>query len=325
MPTARQISATHHLPGLIGSVAGVEPLSAGDHRLGQMPPAQAVEDDRADVQDDQAENDVEPQFVNVAGLVGRVRADQTGKADRCRSRPHPRRSGPARPGSRPRRRGRSRSARRAACGRCRSTARADSARLAVGRERNWRTAPSSFRRSPTAGGKSASVRIAQPDQMCQSVWWFFTDHQLKAIRPASSQWTSRTAGPRPAVSSSAGRSVVHLRADTFVAGLAGLIEVAGRALTAFTSPASAAALNACAAAGNRAPWRRSPPASARSPAWRRSCRRRGRCLPGTSPRFLRQVRASSQSDARMTPRSGLPHRARGAASYRPYRWSSMPS
>jgi hypothetical protein len=37
----------------------------------------------------------------------------------------------------------------------------------------------------------SSVRIAQPDQMCQSVWWLWTDHQLKAISAASSQWTSR--------------------------------------------------------------------------------------------------------------------------------------
>jgi hypothetical protein len=39
--------------------------------------------------------------------------------------------------------------------------------------------------------KMSSVRIAQPDQMCQSVWWLWTDHQLKAISAASSQWTSR--------------------------------------------------------------------------------------------------------------------------------------
>lgn len=35
--------------------------------------------------------------------------------------------------------------------------------------------------------KISSVRIAQPDQMCQSVWWLWTDHQLNAIRPARSQ------------------------------------------------------------------------------------------------------------------------------------------
>ena len=55
---------------------GVDRCSAGDHRLGQMLSSQAIKDDRADMEDDQAENDVEPQFVKVAGFVGRVRTDQ---------------------------------------------------------------------------------------------------------------------------------------------------------------------------------------------------------------------------------------------------------
>ena len=54
--TARQINATHHLPGRIGSRPGSSDGSAGDHRLGQMPAARAIEDDRDDVQHDQAED-----------------------------------------------------------------------------------------------------------------------------------------------------------------------------------------------------------------------------------------------------------------------------
>ena len=61
----------------------------------------------------------------------------------------------------------------------------------AGRARNWRSARSSCRRSPTAGGRSAASGSRQPDQMCQSVWWFLTDHQLNTISAASSQWKSR--------------------------------------------------------------------------------------------------------------------------------------
>ena len=45
---------------------------------------------------------------------------------------------------------------------------------------------------PHSKRKMSSVRIAQPDQMCQLVWSYSTDHQLKAISAASSQWNSRT-------------------------------------------------------------------------------------------------------------------------------------
>ena len=45
---------------------------------------------------------------------------------------------------------------------------------------------------PQATRKISRVRIARPDQMCQSVWSYFTDHQLNAISAASSQWNSRT-------------------------------------------------------------------------------------------------------------------------------------
>jgi hypothetical protein len=41
--------------------------------------------------------------------------------------------------------------------------------------------------TPHSKRKISSVRIAQPDQMCQSVWWLWTDHQLNATRPASVQ------------------------------------------------------------------------------------------------------------------------------------------
>jgi hypothetical protein len=41
--------------------------------------------------------------------------------------------------------------------------------------------------SPQSRRKMRSVRIAQPDQICQSVWWLWTDHQLKTIRAESSQ------------------------------------------------------------------------------------------------------------------------------------------
>src|SRR5437868_8958099 len=55
---------------------GVEDGSAGDHRLGQVPAPHSVEDDRRDVEDDEAEDDVEPQLVDVPRLVRRVGADQ---------------------------------------------------------------------------------------------------------------------------------------------------------------------------------------------------------------------------------------------------------
>jgi hypothetical protein len=45
--------------------------------------------------------------------------------------------------------------------------------------------------SPHNKRKINSVRIAQPDQMCQSVWWYVADHQLKTINAASSQWQIR--------------------------------------------------------------------------------------------------------------------------------------
>jgi hypothetical protein len=40
---------------------------------------------------------------------------------------------------------------------------------------------------PHSRRKISNVKIAQPDQICQSVWWLCTDHQLNAIRAASSQ------------------------------------------------------------------------------------------------------------------------------------------
>ena len=71
--TARQISATHHLPGRIGAVPGdrarPRPVIIG---LVRCLAAQAVEEDRRDVQDDEREHDIEPQFVDVARLVRRV-------------------------------------------------------------------------------------------------------------------------------------------------------------------------------------------------------------------------------------------------------------
>src|SRR5690348_1001008 len=50
--------------------------AAGDHRLGQPAAAQAVISNRREVQDDEAQNDVEPQLMHVACLVGGVDADQ---------------------------------------------------------------------------------------------------------------------------------------------------------------------------------------------------------------------------------------------------------
>ena len=46
--------------------------------------------------------------------------------------------------------------------------------------------------TPHISRNKSRVRIEIPDQICQPVWWFFTDHQLNAISPTSSQWTSRT-------------------------------------------------------------------------------------------------------------------------------------
>src|SRR6476659_1001331 len=59
--------------------AGVERSSAGDHRLCQMLSAKSVEDDGCNVEDDQAEDDVEPALVQVARAVGSVDADQAGQ------------------------------------------------------------------------------------------------------------------------------------------------------------------------------------------------------------------------------------------------------
>src|SRR5205085_8893640 len=63
-----------HWPG-----AWIQPRSAGEHRLGKVLTAKPVEDDGCNVQDDEAEDDVEPGFVQVARLVGRVAADQPGQ------------------------------------------------------------------------------------------------------------------------------------------------------------------------------------------------------------------------------------------------------
>ncbi len=53
MPTARQISATHHLPGRIGSRAELETARPVIIGMRQLPPAQAVIEDRQQVQCDQ--------------------------------------------------------------------------------------------------------------------------------------------------------------------------------------------------------------------------------------------------------------------------------
>ena len=66
-------------PPLAGSHrlrSGREFASPGDHRLGQALAAQPVENDRGDVEHNEAKDDVEPQFVKVAGLVRGVDADQ---------------------------------------------------------------------------------------------------------------------------------------------------------------------------------------------------------------------------------------------------------
>src|SRR5256885_14516803 len=55
---------------------GVERGLAGDHRPGQAPSLQAVIEDRADVQDDEEQHDLEPLFVDVARGVRRFRAHQ---------------------------------------------------------------------------------------------------------------------------------------------------------------------------------------------------------------------------------------------------------
>src|SRR5438067_5385511 len=65
-------------PGAHRRGAGGKLGAAGDHRLGQLLPAeQAVVEDRKDVQDDQSENDVESERVDGAQLVRSVRADQS--------------------------------------------------------------------------------------------------------------------------------------------------------------------------------------------------------------------------------------------------------
>src|SRR6185369_15170658 len=59
---------------------GVGGHLAGDHRLGKTFAANPIEDDRCDVQRDQADNDgLKPQFVNVAGFIRRVGADERGQ------------------------------------------------------------------------------------------------------------------------------------------------------------------------------------------------------------------------------------------------------
>ena len=61
-----------------------------------------------------------------------------------------------------------------------------------------------------------------PDQICQSVWWNLTDHQLKPIKPASNQWNSRTG--RSQTGAFTRRSLLFA-AIGVVAGLAGFAEI----------------------------------------------------------------------------------------------------
>ena len=153
MPTARQMQCNPPFAGAYRFGVGVDRCSAGDHRLGQMLSAQAIEDDRADMEDDQAENDVEPQFVKVAGLVGRVGTDQPVERTGVESvfilgdQPEPDLDS-----DRSEQGDDAQSAERLMADAGPLTP-PDSGRAALVRARSWRTAPSSFRRSPTRGGK----------------------------------------------------------------------------------------------------------------------------------------------------------------------------
>ena len=76
----RHSSATHHLPGRIGSAAGSSaavPVIIGP--ISFLPSDQPVEEDRGDVQADEDQQHVEEIVVQVGDLFGRVEADEVGE------------------------------------------------------------------------------------------------------------------------------------------------------------------------------------------------------------------------------------------------------
>ena len=133
---------------------------------------------------------------------------------------------------------------------------------------------------------------------------FLADHQLKAIKPASSQWNSRIGrsqtGCRSALANDASRcgscrgSALQVLPSSpkrawmarHVAGFGGGVE-RRRSLPE-----------------RLCPWQRNRPASARFRAWRRSCRRPGRCRPGTRSGSWRRARRWSRPTSAPAARSG---------------------
>jgi hypothetical protein len=59
--------------------------AAGDHRLGQLAAAESIIDNRRHVQDDERENDVEPELMDVARLIGCIDADESRERTRVNS------------------------------------------------------------------------------------------------------------------------------------------------------------------------------------------------------------------------------------------------
>ena len=287
-------SATHHLPGRIGSAPAIELGLAGDHRLGQL--AARASGRRGSRR--RAGRSGPRTTLNHSSWMSRAcrtcRCLRVEPAGPCKCRPRPARSRPSPTwtATAPSR-ARTLSAPSGVWPMPVHRAAQVIARRRAGRGRNWRSARSSFRRSPTAGGRSAAVRIAMPDQMCQSVWWFSTDHQLNSDqRRRAASGRAGSAGPRPAAAAPAALSGAS---PTDTCRGRPCRSCRGRrscALIAFTSLPAAAALNA---------WRR--PSGRRASLAAKSCGfcqisglapvlpTSGRCPAGTSPDALsRQVR-----------------------------------
>ena len=162
MAAIRQRSAAHHFPGRIGWAPGSafpRPLNIGPTR---SLPRRQVKQDGCDVQPDEHQQHVEQVLVQIGAAFGRVHADRWASgpcinpSSSLANRPSPtcRATRPIRATtlSAP-----------SGIGRSRSSCREDSRTQPADRRRNWRSAPSSFRPSPTESRKSSKLRIAIPD------------------------------------------------------------------------------------------------------------------------------------------------------------------
>ncbi len=257
------------------------------------------------MQDDQREDDVEPKFVEVARLVRRVGADRDRPEDLRRCRPRPRDTGRDRPGLRLRRaRATTLSAPSGVWPMPAPSAVQIVEHSRAGRARNWRSARSSCRRRPTAGGRSASVRIAhaRPDVPIGVVVLDRppAERDQRGEQPVEQPDRQVPDGLGGALLAQWCISARYLSWQA----LQVLPRSPNRALIASTSlPFAAAALNGlCGFLEIARAWRRSPAGSARFRAWRRSCRRSGPVPAGNQPDDLRARFAMLRCGMRGRPR-----------------------